>query len=62
MLRRESFQTNYIQISEIQISLQHNSEDNVENRLICFIRVFKVKGLFKMTSRKETPTTFYHTM
>ena len=36
---------------------QHNAEDNANNKqhnwLICLLRFFKVKGLFKMTSRKE---------
>ena len=44
ILRRENFQTNYIQISDIQISPQYNKEDNVENWLI---QAFKVKWLFK---------------
>ena len=66
MLRRESLRTNYIYISDIQILLQHSAEDYVDNMqtnwLICLVRVFKVKRLFKMKSRKETPTTFYRTM
>ena len=49
-------------MSYIQISSQHNSEDNVENLLNCFVRAFKVKEQFKMTSRKEPPITFYCAM
>ena len=43
-------------MSDIQISSQHDAEDNVENMQtnwpICLIRAFKVKGPFKMVSRK----------
>ena len=42
MIRTESFQTNYIYISDIQISSQHTAEDNAGNCLICFIRVLKL--------------------
>ena len=42
---------------QIQISSHHDAKDNVENMqtnwLICLIRAFKVKGLYKMKLRKE---------
>ena len=43
-------------MSDIQISSQDDAEDNVENMQtnwpICLIQAFKVKGPFKMVSRK----------
>ena len=56
MFHRATFQINYIWILDIQISSQHDAKDIVRNMqtnwLISLIRVFKVKGLFKMTSCK----------